>query len=90
MDLRALFLADPATYRKAILSSDQLDLYKEVEGFKNIGCASSDVAQILGISIPCASTRLAVLVRKGYLRRTKYIAESGGIEFVYCPLEELK
>lgn len=84
---RDLFLNDPKAYKSALLSSDQLDLFREVDSFNEAGITSSDIASIFEISVQSASARLKVLVKKGYLRREQFISESGGIEYIYYAKE---
>lgn len=81
--LRQAFLADPRRYKAAVLSADQLALYRLVA--KRGEATSSQAAIALDISVPSASTRLNVLKRKGYLAREPRTADTGGIEYVYVP-----
>jgi predicted transcriptional regulator len=80
-ELRAAFLKWPATYRAALLSDDQLVLYRLVK--KHFQITSAEVAAKLDISVQSASTRLNTLKKKGYLCRMENIAASGGKEFAY-------
>lgn len=67
--------------RSVLLTQNQIDLVL----FINLRgkTTASDIARIKNLSIQNASTKLAVLHKKGYLERNTRSAESGGIEHYY-------
>lgn len=49
---------------------------------------AAKAAELLGISVPNASTKLKRLLDQGYILRAEEAAESGGIEYIYQAIAE--
>ena len=81
-DIRKWVLAGRSSSIRALLLTDnqrELVNYIYEEGFMTANTLSS----ILNVSIQNASSKLACLYNKGYLRRHTQSAESGGVEHTY-------
>ena len=70
--------------RKLLLTKNQIALVNLVKDFG--GITSSKMVSATGISLQDMSTRLARLESKGYLSRSSFSSESGGIEYLYTSI----
>jgi DNA-binding MarR family transcriptional regulator len=81
-DLRlAVLNGESSSIRDTLLTQNQIDLvlWVNLRG----KTTASDVARVKNVSIQNASSKLAVLHKKGYLNRKTESALSGGIEHYY-------
>jgi DNA-binding MarR family transcriptional regulator len=88
--LMKLFLENPSTVREAILSDNQVDILKFIRDEPTGYIYARDLADVDCCSIQLASTMLGRLYRKGYLKRTERVAETGGIEYKYSNAIDFK
>jgi DNA-binding MarR family transcriptional regulator len=81
--LKRLIVTDPGLVRDALLTEDQAHVVKTIMEYDYPTISTKELSEIKGISIQNASSQLAKLWRKGYLKREERICESGGIVYRY-------
>lgn len=81
--LMKLMIEVPGVIRGIYLSQSRVDIYDIVKDCDDEGMTSRCLADIEGISITSASTRLKELFDKGYLTRKNEGCDGGGDEYVY-------
>ena len=78
----------PELYKAISIDSSQKALLSFI---KNEGwCSSNFLSVAFKVSIPCISTRLKLLMDKGFLVRESTVHASGGIMYVYYVHECLR
>jgi len=81
---RKLMLDCPDVVRKSILTDNQIDIARLVHKLPT-PIYSTDIADILNISVQNASVQLKKLVDSGYATRYEVVSKTGGMEFQYLP-----
>ena len=85
MIMRLVLDGRSSEIRSLMLCRSQLDLYEKT--LKAGELTAKQVSDAYGISIQNASMKLVALFKKGYLARDVESADSGGIEYVYMPID---
>jgi len=78
-----IIVNEPKVIREIMLTDAMLEIFWFIDDWNDQGTRSSDVSKEFSLTIPDASQRLIMLYKKGYLRRDKISAPSGGLECVY-------
>lgn len=84
-----LCLSHQQSVRNLMVTEHQTCVLNEVWRKSIAGMNSSELAEIMGISIFSSSVVLTKLFRKGYLTRSEYVQPSGGIQYKYHFNEEI-
>lgn len=79
--VRKLFLASPANYRRAIITDNQICVLNLIESMGSL--SASELAMIRGAPVKNASKQLRRLADKGYLVATERNDPTGGIYYRY-------
>lgn len=87
LKFRKLMLSNPELVRRSVLTDWQCSVVRYVKNCAegNANTTTRHAADAFGMSVSSASTQLKNLVELGYLKRTKSVAPSGGIEYQYRP-----
>lgn len=85
---RAVLNGQSEYIRGLLLNEQQIWLVNFVK--KERRMTASTLANQIDISIHNASAKLSRLYRAGYLQREMVAAESGGIEYVYKPVDQVR
>ena len=85
--IRKLMLECPNFVREAVITDNQIDLYKLVKGYGLSGMTSRQLADHKSIPVQNASMALRNLAKKKYLRKVECVSESGGIEYTFLAIE---
>ena len=80
--LMRVMVRRPDFVKEKMLSDGQLDLFKTVK-YRPNGVTSKFIADLHGVTVQSATTRLAILRDKGYLKRARVDDPTGGIMYIY-------